>query len=88
MDRKTSLTAAALAAAAMAGCAHGGAGPSAAAIAKVECHGINGCKGQGECGGPGHSCAGQNTCKGQGWISLAKADCQARGGTFDGGKGK
>jgi len=48
-------------------------GPSSAAAAeeegaKVKCYGANKCKGQGACGGPGHSCAGKNACKGQGYI--------------------
>ncbi|PNV72114.1 BufA2 family periplasmic bufferin-type metallophore [Leptospira inadai] len=49
---------------------------------KGECHGINSCKGTGECGGKGHSCAGKNSCKGQGWISLSKKDCDTKKGTF------
>ncbi len=79
MDRKAALTAAALAAVMSAGCAHLG---GATAAAKVECHGVNSCKGTSECGGPGHACAGQNSCKGQGWISLTTSDCTGRGGTF------
>lgn len=80
MDRKSSLAAAALAAVAMAaGCAHM---ETSGKVAKIECHGVNACKGQGECGGPGHSCSGQNSCKGQGWISLTPTDCTGRGGTF------
>lgn len=35
---------------------------------KVKCYGANQCKGQGACGGPGHSCAGKNACKGQGYV--------------------
>ena len=85
MDKKTTLATAALAALALAsGCAHapqGGAGDTASAL-KGECYGVNSCKGTGECGGPGHACAGQNSCKGQGWITLAKADCDAKHGTF------
>ena len=50
--------------------------------AKGECHGVNSCKGQGECGGKGWSCAGKNTCKGQGWVTLTKAECSQKGGTF------
>jgi len=49
---------------------------------KGECHGVNACKGQGACGGEGHSCAGKNACKGQGWLEMTKADCDAKGGTF------
>lgn len=82
MDKRTTLATAALAALAMAaGCAHAGRGATASAE-KGECHGVNACKGQGECGGPGHSCAGQNSCKGQGWITLTRSDCEARHGQF------
>ena len=35
---------------------------------KVKCYGANKCKGQGACGGKGHSCAGKNACKGQGYV--------------------
>ncbi len=35
---------------------------------KVKCYGANKCKGQGACGGAGHSCAGKNACKGQGYV--------------------
>ena len=50
--------------------------------AEGECHGVNACKGKGDCGGPGYSCAGNNACKGQGWVKLAKNDCLAKGGKF------
>ena len=40
--------------------------------AKGECHGVNSCKGQGECGGPGHGCSGKNECKGKGWLKKTK----------------
>ncbi|EPG65351.1 hypothetical protein ACE5IS_00625 [Leptospira wolffii] len=49
---------------------------------KGECHGINSCKGTGDCGGKGHSCAGKNSCKGQGWISMTKKDCDSKKGNF------
>ena len=83
MDKKTTLATAALAALALAsGCAHTTKGATASATVKGECYGVNSCKGTGECGGVGHSCAGQNTCKGQGWVTLAKADCEGKHGTF------
>jgi hypothetical protein len=47
-----------------------------------ECHGVNSCKGTGDCGGKGHACAGKNECKGQGWIKASKADCESKGGEF------
>ena len=47
-----------------------------------ECHGINGCKGQGDCGNKDHGCGGQNACKGQGWKKMTEAQCKAKKGTF------
>jgi len=51
-------------------------------MAQGECHGVNACKGKGECGGAGHSCAGKNSCKGKGWVKMSKADCNSKGGAF------
>lgn len=61
------------------------AAPAAPVVATGECHGINACKGKGECGGKGHGCAGKNTCKGKGWTKMTKADCEAKKGEFKGG---
>src|SRR5258708_55441 len=47
-----------------------------------ECHGINACKGKGECGGPGYGCAGNNACKGKGWLKTTKEECDAKKGKF------
>lgn len=51
-------------------------------VAMGECHGINACKGKGECGGKGHSCAGKNSCKGKGWVKADEATCKAKHGKF------
>ena len=83
MDKKTALMGAALAAlVAAAGCNKSGMKTASGDTAKGECHGVNACKGQGECGGPGHGCAGKNTCKGQGWVTKTASDCKTLGGTF------
>jgi uncharacterized membrane protein len=42
---------------------------------KVECYGVNKCKGTGACGGKGHSCAGENACKGQGYLKIDGDTC-------------
>ena len=58
------------------------------ASAEGECHGVNSCKGKGECGGMmsmlsgGNSCAGKNSCKGKGWVKLTKSECDSKSGTF------
>ncbi|MGH8479539.1 MAG: BufA2 family periplasmic bufferin-type metallophore [Gammaproteobacteria bacterium] len=48
--------------------------------AKVHCSGVNACKGKSECKTATDSCAGKNSCAGQGWVSMTKADCEAKGG--------
>lgn len=50
-----------------------------------ECHGVNACKGKGDCGGKGYSCAGKNSCKGKGWLKLSQAECEKKGGDFEKG---
>lgn len=49
---------------------------------KGQCHGINSCKGSGNCGGAHHSCGGKNACKGKGWKHMTHADCKHKGGKF------
>ncbi len=71
----------------VAACSSGGsttdsASPAVDSGATGECHGINSCKGTGDCGGKGYSCAGKNACKGQGWLKLKKAECEKKGGKF------
>lgn len=56
--------------------------PSETATAEGECHGINSCKGKGDCGGKGHSCAGKNSCKGKGWLRTTKEECAKQKGKF------
>lgn len=69
--------------AALAGVLVGGVGCSSTTSSTIgQCHGVNACKGQGACGGTGHSCAGMNSCKGQGWIKATKAKCEKIGGKF------
>jgi hypothetical protein len=48
--------------------------------AKVQCEGVNACKGKSACATPKSSCKGRNACKGQGWISMPEAECTAKGG--------
>ena len=70
--------------AAFAGLALAGAGISAnqEKAKEGECHGINGCKGTGDCGGKTHDCAGKNACKGKGWKKMTEAQCKAKKGKF------
>jgi hypothetical protein len=48
--------------------------------AKVNCGGINACKGQSECATASSSCKGQNACKGKGFNSTTKKECDEKGG--------
>ena len=65
------------------GCSHGNYdGMSKGHMAKGECHGVNDCKGHGECKTSGSSCEGKNECKGKGWVSMSQADCDAKGGKY------
>jgi hypothetical protein len=82
MNKKIAVTAA-LAGLMLAGCATSKATTAdKTSTVTGECHGINSCKGTGDCGGVGTSCAGTNSCKGKGWVKMSKADCDAKGGTF------
>lgn len=47
-----------------------------------ECHGMNACKGQGDCGNKQHGCGGQNACKGKGWKKMTEAQCKAKKGKW------
>jgi hypothetical protein len=49
--------------------------------AKVQCGGINACKGQSACKTATNACKGQNACKGKGWQPTASAEeCKDKGG--------
>lgn len=54
-----------------------------AADAKVQCMGVNSCKGHSDCKTASSSCKGLNSCKGQGFLELTKEECMEQGGTFD-----
>jgi hypothetical protein len=45
--------------------------------AKVQCSGVNSCKGQSACKSANNACKGQNSCKGKGFMEMTKADCDA-----------
>jgi uncharacterized membrane protein len=53
---------------------------SAADDTKVQCIGVNSCKGKSECASAKNGCAGQNACKGQGWLTLTEKDCRTHSG--------
>ncbi len=81
-QRKTSGVLIAGAAAAL--FAAGGLAPIAAHAqdAKVQCMGVNACKGKTECATANNACKGQNACKGKGVMAMTEAECKAAGGTI------
>jgi uncharacterized membrane protein len=54
-----------------------------AAEAKVQCAGVNACKGKSECSSAKNACSGQNACKGQGWKSMSEKQCLEKGGKVE-----
>lgn len=48
---------------------------------KVDCYGVNGCKGKGACKTKDNSCKGKNDCKGKGMMKMSKRMCEKKGGT-------
>ncbi len=81
------VSAAALAAAAAGLFLAGMAGVTAAdkTEAKVQCAGVNSCKGKSECSSAKNGCSGKNACKGQGWMSMSERQCLEKGGTVEKG---
>jgi len=53
--------------------------------AKVQCAGVNSCKGKSECASAKNGCSGQNACKGQGWMSMSEKQCLEKGGKVEKG---
>ena len=57
-----------------------GAAMQKVSMAKVQCSGINSCKGASSCQTATSGCKGLNSCKGKGWIPETKANCLSKGG--------
>ena len=49
-----------------------------------KCMGGNSCKGHSFCHTATSACAGMNSCKGQGWIKATQAECEEKGGQYEG----
>ena len=60
---------------------------SAKDTAKVQCEGVNSCKGKSACNSANNSCKGQNACKGKGWLEMTEKECKAKGGKIGSGGG-
>ncbi|HEY5928538.1 MAG TPA: hypothetical protein VIV11_42920 [Kofleriaceae bacterium] len=50
-------------------------------VSKIDCAGVNACKGQGTCKTETNGCGGQNACKGKGVLTMTEEECKAKGGT-------
>lgn len=48
---------------------------------KVDCYGVNSCKGKSKCKTPDNQCKGMNSCKGKGVVKMSKKMCEKKGGT-------
>jgi hypothetical protein len=59
----------------MSGCA-GTTGGEGGSSEKVQCQGVNACKGMSDCATADSSCAGKNACEGKGFVMLTPDDCQ------------
>ena len=68
----------------LSGCESMGDGSSASKEAKVQCYGVNACKGKTACATASNVCKGHNSCKGAGWLPMSKAECDAKGGKVKG----
>ena len=94
--RNLVLAATALAGLALTGCSTMANDSAGQASETVMCHGVNSCKGHGQCGGKVDacsgkngcestlSCAGKNSCKGKGLLKMSKKDCKSKGGKIAG----
>ena len=49
--------------------------------AKVECYGVNSCKGKSACKTATNACKGQNSCKGKGAVKVSAKKCAKLGGS-------
>jgi hypothetical protein len=50
--------------------------------AKIQCGGINECKGKSDCHAidGSHTCGTSNACQGKGWKSVTAKECEEKGG--------
>lgn len=77
------ISGAALAAAAAGLFMSGVATTSVAAEGKVQCSGVNACKGKSDCKTAMSECKGQNACKGKGVIAMDEKMCKEKGGKVE-----
>ncbi len=44
---------------------------------KIQCEGVNDCKGHGSCKSAQNDCSGKNGCAGKGFMMMTQAECDA-----------
>jgi hypothetical protein len=54
-----------------------------ASSSKVNCYGVNSCKGKSSCKTAQNACKGKNSCKGHGVVKMSAKRCAKKGGTTD-----
>tara|TARA_R110000868_G_C10785281_1_gene755850 strand:- start:676 stop:942 length:267 start_codon:yes stop_codon:yes gene_type:complete len=54
-----------------------------AASSKVNCYGVNSCKGESSCKTAKNECKGMNSCKGQGIVMKTAKQCAKLGGSTE-----
>ena len=58
-----------------------GSAMTAEKVSKIDCAGVNECKGKGTCKQATHGCGGQNDCKGKGFVETkTPKECADNGG--------
>lgn len=50
---------------------------------KVDCYGVNKCKGHGKCKTAHNECKGKNACKGKGMVKMSAKKCEKLHGTTE-----
>jgi hypothetical protein len=84
MIKAKKLTGLALATAAAGLFAAAGSGNAYAGTeSKIQCAGVNACRGQSECATINNECQGHNDCKGEGWLYTTADECRAKGGRIE-----
>ena len=54
-----------------------------AATKKVNCYGVNACKGKSQCKTATSDCKGHNNCKGKGYLMKTAKQCKKLGGSVE-----
>jgi len=50
---------------------------------KIQCSGVNTCRGQSDCSTANNECKGHNSCMGESWLYMTEEECRAEGGKIE-----